>query len=138
MYHPRSTPYGDVFSIPTSTIDGIANRLYQEQKIREQQKLQQDKALDDEFAKNVAGVKSIDIPEISSAYNDFKQAHINLQKKGNKATPQDQMDVMIKKANAFQKITGSKEDKEYLLNRAKEGKNNKKYNPDCRLLMQAL
>ena len=79
MYRPRSSPYGDVYTIPTSTVDGIANRLYQEQKIREQQKLQQDKALDDEFAKNVAGVKSADIPDITSAYNEFKQAHINLQ-----------------------------------------------------------
>lgn len=130
MYHPRSTPYGSVFEIPTSGIDNIAKMVYREQQIREQQKLQQDKALDDEFAKNVAGVKSIDIPDITKAYNDFKQAHINLQKKGQKATPQDQMDVMIKKANAYSEITASKEDKEYWVMRAKDGKNNKRYNPD--------
>ena len=103
--------YGEIFTIPTGGIDGIAKMVYQEQKQREQQKLQQDKALDDEFAKNVAGVKSSDIPEITKAYSDFKNAHINLQKKGQKATPQDQMDVMIKKANAFQAINASKEDK---------------------------
>ena len=133
MYRPRSSPYGDVYTIPTSTVDGIANRLYQEQKIREQQKLQQDKALDDEFAKNVAGVKSADIPDITSAYNEFKQAHINLQKKGNKATPQDQMDVMLKKANAFQAINASKEDKERIKSRLSEIKADKKgiYNPDA-------
>lgn len=130
MYRPRSSPYGDVYTIPTSTVDGIANRLYQEQRVREQQKLQQDKALDDEFAKNIAGVKSIDIPDITKAYNDFKQAHIALQKKGQKATPQDQMDVMVKKANAFSEIAASKEDKEYWATRAKDGKNNKRYNPN--------
>lgn len=129
MPFQNRSAYGEIFQIPTNYIDGIANKVWQEQKIREQQKAQQDKALDDEFAKNVAGVKSADIGEISKAYNDFKQAHINLQKKGQKATPQDQMDVMIKKANAFQAIAGSKEDKDYLLNRAKEGKNNKRYNP---------
>lgn len=130
MAFQNRSAYGDIYTIPTSAVDGIANRIYQEQKIREQQKLQQDKALDDEFAKNVAGVKSADIPDITSAYNEFKQAHINLQKKGNKATPQDQMDVMLKKANAFQAINASKEDKEYLTMRAKEGKNNKRYNPN--------
>jgi len=122
MYRPRSSPYGDVYTIPTNTIDGIANRIYQEQKIREQQKLQQDKALDDEFAKNVAGVKSADIPEITSAYNEFKQAHINLQKKGQKDTPQDQMDVMLKKAAAFQAINASKEEKERVKNAIIEGR----------------
>jgi len=133
MYRSRSSPYGDVYTIPTSAVDGIANRLYQEQKVREQQKLQQDKMLDDEFAKNVAGVKSADIPDITSAYNEFKQAHINLQKKGNKATPQDQMDVMLKKANAFQAINASKEDKERIKGRLSEIKADKKgiYNPDA-------
>jgi len=126
MYRPRSSPYGDVYTIPTTPIDNIANRLYREQQIREQQKLQQDKALDDEFAKNVAGVKSADIPEITSAYNDFKQAHINLQKKGQKATPQDQMDVMLKKAAAFQAINASKEEKERIKNAIIEGRGDKK------------
>jgi len=118
--------FGDIYTIPTTAIDNIANRLYREQQIREQQKLQQDKALDDEFAKNVAGVKSADIPEITSAYNDFKQAHINLQKKGQKATPQDQMDVMLKKAAAFQAINASKEEKERVKNAIIEGRGDKK------------
>ena len=133
MYHPRSSPYGDVYTIPTSGIDNIAKMVYREQQVREQQKQQQDKALDDEFAKNVAGVKSADIPEITSAYNDFKQAHIALQKKGNKATPQDQMDVMLKKANAFQAINASKEDKARLAGYAATVKNDSKgiYDPNA-------
>lgn len=132
MYRPRSSPYGNIYSINTNAIDNIAKQVYLEQKQREQQKLQQDKALDDEFAKNVAGVKSADIPEITSAYNDFKQAHINLQKKGNKATPQDQMDVMLKKAAAFQAINASKEEKERVKNAILEGRADKngKFIPD--------
>jgi hypothetical protein len=133
MSFQNRSAYGEIFQIPTNYIDGIANKVWQEQKIREQQKLQQDKALEDEFAKNVAGVKSSDIPDITKAYSDFKQAHINLQKKGQKATPQDQMDVMIKKANAFQAIAVSKEDKERIKQRLLEVKADKKgiYNPDA-------
>ena len=127
--------YGDIYQVPTSAIDNIANRLIRDQQQRELEKRQQDKALDDEFGKNIAGVKSIDIPEITKAYNDFKQAHIMLQKKGAKATPQDQMDVMIKKQNAFSEIAASKEDKEYWGMRAKDGKNNKRYNPNYQLVI---
>ena len=125
--------YGSIYTIPTAGIDNIAKQVYREQQVREQQKQQQDKALDDEFAKNVAGVKSSDIPEITSAYNDFKQAHINLQKKGQKATPQDQMDVMLKKAAAFQAINASKEDKERLKQYAATVKSDTKgiYDPNA-------
>jgi len=127
--------YGDIYTIPTSAVDNIAARLIQEQRQRELEKRQQDRALEDEFAKNIAGVKSIDIPDITKAYSDFKQAHIALQKKGNKATPQDQMDVMVKKANAFSEIAASKEDKEYWSIRAKDGKNNKRYNPNYQTII---
>jgi len=128
--YPSNRPWGDIYTIPTSAIDNIANRLIRDQQQRELQKRQEDKALDDEFGKNVAGVKSADIPDITKAYNDYKQAHIALQKKGAKATPQDQMDLMLKKQAAFSQIAASKEDKEYLALRAKEGKNNKRYNPN--------
>jgi hypothetical protein len=126
MPFQNRSAYGEIFQIPTNYIDGIANKVWQEQKIREQQKMQQDRMLDDEFAKNVAGVKSADIPEITAAYNKFKQAHIALQKKGQKATPQDQMNVMIEKANAFQAINGSKEEKERVKNIVAELKADKK------------
>lgn len=133
MAFQNRAAFGNIYTIPTSTVDNIAKMVYQEQKQREQQKLQQYKDMDDEFAKNVAGVKSADIPEISQAYNDFKQAHINLQKKGNKATPQDQMDVMLKKAAAFQAINASKEDKERLKQYAATVKSDTKgiYDPNA-------
>lgn len=133
MAFQNRAAFGNIYTIPTSTVDNIAKMVYQEQKQREQQKLQQDKALDDEFAKNVAGVKSADIPEITSAYNEFKQAHINLQKKGQKATPQDQMDVMLKKAAVFQAINASKEDKERLKQYAATVKSDTKgiYDPNA-------
>ncbi len=126
-------PYGDIYTIPTSSVDNIAAKIYREQQQRELEKRQADKALDDEFGKNVAGVKSADVPEITQAYNDFKQAHIALQKKGAKATPQDQMNVMIKKADAFSKIAASKEDKARLGQYVTEVKGDKKgiYDPNA-------
>lgn len=134
------TPYGDIYRMPTSAIDTIAARIYQEQKMREQQKLQQDKALDDEFARNVAGVKSADIPEITKAYSDFKQAHINLQRKGQKVTPQDQMDLMMKKAAAFQAINASKEDKARLAQYTAEVKSDKKgvFDPNAHNMISSM
>lgn len=133
--HSGRAAYGDIYSIPTSAIDNIAARIYREQQQRQLEKRQQDKALDDEFGKNVLGIKSVDVPEVTKAYNDFKQAHIALQKKGARATPQDQMDVMIKKANAFTEIAASKEDKDYWAMRSKDGKNNKRYNPNYQTII---
>jgi len=112
MPYAGGSPYGDIFRIPTTTIDNIANRLYAEGRQRDAQKQQDLKTLDDDFGKNIAGIKSADVNDVTAAYNDFKQASIALQKKGNKATPQDQMEVMLKRANAYEAIGKSKEDKE--------------------------
>lgn len=125
MQYAGHSPYGDIFQVNTSAVDKMANRIYAEQQMREQRKLAENKMLDDEFGKNIAGVKSADIPELTSAYNDFKQSHIALQKKRN-TTPQDQMDLMLKKARVNEIINASKEDKERIKNRIGEIKTDKK------------
>lgn len=112
MYHPRQTPYGDIYSVNQGHVDALANRLYAEQKQREAQKDLDNKMLDNEFSKELAGVKKVDIPDLAKAYGDFKQAHIGLQKLGNRATPQDQYNVLQKKADLYSVINSSKEDKE--------------------------
>ncbi len=108
-----SKPWGDIYQVDQSPTNAFAARLYREQQQREMQKRMDTKMLDDEFGKNVAGVKSADIPELTQAYNDFKQQHINLQKK-KAATPQDQMDLLLKKQKVYEIINSSKEDKERL------------------------
>lgn len=140
MQYAGRNPYGDIYSVNNSAVDNIAKRIYAEQQQKELQRRQESKMLDDEFGKNLANVKSVDIPEITQAYNEFKQKHIALQKKGNKVTPEDQMALMISKAAVNEKINGSIQDKEYLKLRANEGKGDKKgrYNQNFNTIIQDL
>lgn len=126
MYRPRSTPYGDIFTVPMGHLDAAANRLYAEQRQKEALQRQGDANLDNEFAKELVGIKKADIPEVTKAWNDFKIAHINNQKKGGKATPDDQYAVLQKKADFFSLVGASKEDKERLKARSAEIKTDKK------------
>ena len=132
------SPYGEIFTTNTSAVDNIAKRIYAEKQQRDLLQRQEGKMLDDEFGKNLAKVKSADIPEITQAYNEFKQKHIALQKKGNKVTPQDQMELMMSKANVNEKINGSVQDKDYLKLRADEGKADKRgrYKPNFNIVIQ--
>jgi len=126
MYRPRSTPYGDIFPVNTSHIDEMANRLYAQERQRELLKRQGDANLDNEFAKELVGIKKADIPEVTQKWAKFRQAHINNQKKGAKATPEDQYAVLQAKADFFSSIAASKEDKERIKNRTAEIKSDKK------------
>lgn len=136
MQYAGRHPYGEIFEVSTKPVDDIAKRLYAEKQQRELQQRQESKMLDDEFGKNLAKVKSVDIPEITEAYNNYKQANIALMKKGNKSTPEDHMAVMISKAKVNEKINGSVEDKEYLKLRATEGKTSKRYKLGYNTLIQ--
>jgi len=142
MPYAGQRPFGDIYSVPTPerAVNAIAEKIYREKLMQDQQRRMEEKALDDDFGKNIARVKSVDVPEISQAYNEFKQAHIGLQKKGSQATPEDQMAVLLAKAKVDEKINGSVEDKEYLKLRANEGKSDKKgrYNPDFNLKIQGM
>lgn len=119
-------PYGDAFIFNTPQTDRLSNQLYQEQRQRELYKQQQDKALDDNFSKELVNIKKADIPEVVQSWNDFKQAHINLQRKGRNATPDDQYNVLQKKADVYQKINGSIEHKAFLKQQSEAIKNDKK------------
>lgn len=110
MYRPRSSPYGDIFTLPTTAIDNMTKHLYAQQALREQQQHQDIKGMDDMFAKNVSGVRDEDIPEIAQSYNEWKSAKINSYKNPNsKNRIQDDLDTQRKMANTFQKIGNSKQ-----------------------------
>lgn len=126
MYHPQSQGYGDIFRVNTSHIDEMANRLYAQQKQKEALQRQGDANLDNEFAKELVGIKKADIPEVTQAWAKFKQAHINNQKKGAKATPDDQYAVLQEKANFFTSLAASKQEKERVKNLIAEKKADKK------------
>lgn len=66
-------PFGDIFLVPTPTLDRMANQLYVEQKQRELQYQKENQALDESFRKEFAKVRSVDTPEVINSYNQYKQ-----------------------------------------------------------------
>ena len=102
MYQPRSLPYGDIYKVPTSAVDNMANRLYAEQKQKEIQHQKEAQLLDSEFSKNVSKLRDADIPEYTKKYQDWKNARINLLKgkfKNNDEFIQAQLDAQRKLAD---------------------------------------
>jgi hypothetical protein len=100
-------PFGDIYSIGTPYLDKLSDRIYAEQKQKEMQQQRDAKAVDDEFALNMAGIREADIPELTKAYGNWKMANMALIKKGN-ATPEEQMNVLRKKAAMYEIINPSK------------------------------
>ena len=115
MYQPRSLPYGDIYKVPTTAVDNMANRLYAEQKQRELTQQNEAKLLDTEFSKNVSKLRDADIPEYTKKYQDYKNAKINLLKgkfKTNDDFIKAQLDAQGKMADWASFGTGSIRDKE--------------------------
>ena len=118
-------PFGSIFTPNTSATDKLSAQLYAEQKAKEAQDAKDAKELDDEFAKNIAGVKNADIPDLTKAWNDFKMAKIGVLKKGGNATPQDEFNVLQKKADIYRLANASKEDKAWILSQQTAKRNDK-------------
>lgn len=106
-------PYGSVFTPNTSYTDRAAAQLYAEQKQREAKQQQLNAALDDEFSKNLAGIRDADIPELTQKYTDWKLANMGAMKKKGGISPQEQMDLLRKKADMYGVINESKQRKQY-------------------------
>lgn len=110
MVNPRTTgPYGDIYTAGTPALDRLSIQLYQDEKQRQLLRQRQAAQLDDEFAKNMAGVKDVDVPKIAKKYGDWKIHYQQLQRKG-AVTPQEQLENLRKKADIYQAINGSKAD----------------------------
>lgn len=88
MYQPRSLPYGDIYKVPTTAVDNMAKRLYEEQKQKEADQQKEIAGLEDAFSKNVGKIRDADIPEYTQKYNKWKQSKINLLK-GKFKNPED-------------------------------------------------
>jgi len=106
-----SRPFGDIYTIPTSAVDQISAHLYQQQQQKAAEDRQNNKMLDEEFAKNLSGIRDADIPDLTKAYGDYKQAAIGLQKKGQSASTADQFNVLKKKADMYSVMNESKQQK---------------------------
>lgn len=112
MQYAGRGQYGDIYQVNTSAVDNIAKQLYARQALKEQQQRADNKSLDDEFSRNMSGMRDADIGDLTKAYSDFKLAHIGLQKKGNKSTPEDQIELLRRKAAVNEIISKSKLQKE--------------------------
>lgn len=118
-------PYGEIFSVQTPYLDKLSDRLYQEQRQHELYKQQQDRVLDDEFARNLTGIRDADIPELTQAYGDFKQSRMQTLNKPN-ISPDLQMDVLRKKARVYDVINKSKQQREWEAAQGKQIMSDKK------------
>src|SRR5690348_13665492 len=101
-------PYGDIYSVGTPYLDKLSNQIYADQKQRELMQMKNAQLFNEEYAKNLAQVRPADVGKMIDAYNTYKQSRINLLKNPN-PTPQDQMDLLQKKADIYRVINGSKQ-----------------------------
>ncbi len=108
---PIRQPYGDIFSASTPNLDKLGDRLYKEQQAKDQQFKLDSKQMDDEFAKNMSGMKDIDIPTFYKLYGDYKQTWKDLNKNKDGIAPADQLNLLKKRADLYSHLTASKEAK---------------------------
>ena len=105
-------PYGDIYFVDTPNIDRISNMLYAEQRQREAMRRQKAEAMDNEFAKNVANIRDADVDDVTQKYGEWKLMNQQLMKKKGGITPQDQLELLRKKAEVAKTINGSKVERE--------------------------
>lgn len=106
-------PFGDIFTPNTAATDRAAQMLYIEQKHREARQQAQNAALDEEFSKNLSGIRDADIPELTKAYGDWKLANQQAMKQKNGVPPEQQLQILKKKADLYSVINSSKQRKQY-------------------------
>lgn len=105
----NTTPYAGGFLVKTPYLDQLVNRLYAEQQQKNLQQRQDNKMLDEEFSRNLSGIWDADIPELTKKYSDYKQSWKNFYKKKGGGTPQEQLEVLKKKADMYSLLGNSKE-----------------------------
>lgn len=131
---PFPIPTGEAFLVKTPYLDKVANDIYKNEQAEKQRYYKENQMLDKEFSSELTKMRAVDIPDFEKKYGEFKQARIELMKKGNKATPQDYYSVLQKKSEAFRiparSIEVKKEDEELLKEYKKNGKNYETHTPN--------
>lgn len=112
LNHRVSAPYGDVYFVQTPKLDQTAMMLYKEQQQKDAQNVAAGKQLDDDFAKNVSGMRDADIPELVNKYNTYKTQWKQLNKKGHVITPDEQLGLLRSKADMLSHVAKSKQEKD--------------------------
>lgn len=107
-----NAPFGDIFMVNTPNIDQLGQHLYQQELLKKQQQAKDNDLLDNEFSRNLTGIRDADIPDLTKAYGEFKQARMGTLNKRN-ISPDEQLDVLRKKANVYDIINQSKTNKDW-------------------------
>lgn len=123
---PNGFPYGNAFLVNTPALDQLSNRVYAEQQQRDLQRRQDNKMLDEEFSRNLSGIWDADIPELTKQYSEYKRAWQDLYKKKGGGTPEEQLDVLKKKADMYSTIGRSKEHRQWWEGKVKTIQSDKK------------
>lgn len=105
-------PYGNDFLVDTPALDRLHQNLYLEQKNRELQRQREVAALDDEYSRNVSQIKDADVDDLTKAYSDYKQSTQQAMKQKGGTSPQQQLELLRKKAAMYKLIQESKAEKE--------------------------
>jgi peptidoglycan hydrolase-like protein with peptidoglycan-binding domain len=108
MTQAPNPPYGNIFYVQTPSIDRTVAQLQAEQKQREFLRQKQAAALDEEFAKNVANIRDADVDDVTKKYGEWKLANQQLMKQKGGVSPQQQLDLLRKKAEIYKVINASK------------------------------
>lgn len=102
-------PWGDIYSFNPSHINHFVDQMYAEERQRQQLRQQQAQLLDNEFAKNVANIRDADVPDVTKKYGDWKLASQQAMRQKGGVPPEQQLDLLRKKAEIFKTINASKQ-----------------------------
>jgi hypothetical protein len=108
---PNGVPFGNIFEVKSPATDRLTERIYREERQRELYRQQQSRMLDDEFARNMSGIRDSDIGDLTKAYGDYKLSYQNTLKKRGGVSPDEQLAVLRKKAAIYDIINKSKQEK---------------------------
>ena len=103
---------GNAFLVNTPNLDQLGQRLYMEGRQRELNNQRNVEMLDNEFSKNVSNIRDADVDDLTKAYQDYKAGTQALMKVKGGVSPQQQMEVLRKKAEMYKLINTSKAERE--------------------------
>lgn len=73
MAEEAQIPFGNAFLVSTPRLDDLQNKVYAQQRYRQQQQATESKAMDEMMSKELAKVRSVDAADIANQYNQMKQ-----------------------------------------------------------------
>ena len=130
-----AAPYGDIYAVPTNYTDALLNKIDKQKEQQRKDDTDAEDAIQQTFSKDIAGVRAVDIPELTKRYAAYKQsemANIANRRKGRGISPDESIAAMQKQSEVYDIIAKVKDtfdvrimryNKPYVLLRSKHKKN---------------